>query len=84
MRGVSLTMRETIALSSHLTMSPYKRYVDDNYVQTTNEATADHFHHVINKVHPNLKFEIEKQKQHRVACHCRFHSHHIQGWQQFF
>ena len=60
MRGVSLTVRETIALSSHLTISPYKRYVDDIYVQTTNEETADHFHHVINKVHPNLKFEIEK------------------------
>ena len=84
MRGVSLTMRETTALSSRLTISPYKRYVDDIYVQTTNEETADHFHHIINKVHPNLKFEIEKQKQHRVACHYRFQSHHIQGWQQFF
>ena len=59
MRGVSLTVRETI-LSSHLTISPYKRYVDDIYVRTTNEETADHFHHIINKVHPNLKFKIEK------------------------
>ena len=84
MRGVSLTMRETTALSSRLTISPYKRYVDDIYVQTTNEETADHFHHIINKVHPNLKFEIEKQKQHRVVYYCRFQSHHIQGWQQFF
>ena len=40
---------ETIALSSHLIISPYKRYVDDIYLQTTNEETADHFHHIINK-----------------------------------
>ena len=24
------------------------------------EETADHFHHIINKVHHNLKFELEK------------------------
>ena len=53
---------ETIALSSHLLISPYKRYVDDIYLQTTNAETADHFHDVINNVHPNLKFEIEKPK----------------------
>ena len=63
---------ETIALSSHLMISPYKRYVDDIYLQTSNEETADHFHHIINNVHPNLKFEIEKPKQHRVACHCHY------------
>ena len=40
--------------------SPYKRYFDDIYLQTTIEEMADHFHHVINNVHPNLKFEIEK------------------------
>ena len=40
---------ETIALSSHLIISPYKRYVDDIYLQTTNEETADHFHHIINE-----------------------------------
>ena len=51
---------ETIALSSHLMISPYKRYVDDTYLQTINEETADQFHNVINNVHPNLKFEIEK------------------------
>ena len=51
---------ETIALSSHLMISPYKRYVDNICLQTTNEETADHFHDVINNVHPNLKFEIEK------------------------
>ena len=33
---------ETIALSSHLMISPYKRYVDDIYLQTANEETADH------------------------------------------
>ena len=43
-------------------ISPYKRYVDDIYLQTSNEETADHFHHIINNVHPNLKFEIEKPK----------------------
>ena len=81
MRGVSLTVRETIALSSHLTISPYKRHVDDIYVQTTNEETADHFHHVINKVHPNLKFEIEKPEttEWPVIVITRFQSHHIQG-----
>ena len=53
---------ETIILSSHLMISPYKRYVDDIYLQTTNKETADHFHDVINNAHPNLKFEIEKPK----------------------
>ena len=51
---------ETNALSSQLMISPSKRYVDDIYRQTTNEETADLFHHIINNVHPNLKFEIEK------------------------
>ena len=53
---------ETITLSSHLMISPYKRYVDDIYLQTTSEETADHFRHIINNVHPNLKFEIEKSQ----------------------
>ena len=35
-------------------------FLDDIYLQTTNEETADDFHHIINNVHPNLKFEIEK------------------------
>ena len=34
---------KTITLSSHLTISPNKRYVDDIYLQTTNEETAHHF-----------------------------------------
>ena len=59
---------ETIAFSSHLMISPYKRYVVDIYLQTTNEETADHFHDVINNVHPKLK----NLKQRRVACHCHY------------
>jgi hypothetical protein len=51
---------ETIALSSHLSISPYKRYVDDIYLQTTGEEMADQFHHTMNNLHPKLKFEIEK------------------------
>ena len=49
---------KNITLSSHLTISPNKRYVDDIYLQTTNEETAHHFHHIINNVQPS--FEIEK------------------------
>jgi len=41
-------------------ISPYQRYVDDIYLQTTYAETADHFHDVINNVEPNLKFQIEK------------------------
>ena len=51
---------ETIALSSHLSISPYKRYVDDIYLQTTCEDMADQFHSTMNNLHPKLKFEIEK------------------------
>ena len=35
---------ETIALSSHLSISPYKKYVDDNNLQTTCEDMTDQFH----------------------------------------
>ena len=38
---------ETNALSSKLLISPYKRYVDDIYLLTTNEEIADQFHHAI-------------------------------------
>lgn len=48
------------ALSSHLIISPYRRYVDYIYLQTANEEMADHFHHTMNNVHPKLKFEMEK------------------------
>ena len=51
---------ESIALSSHRVISPYKRYVDDIYLQTTNEEKANEFHHTMNSLHPRLKFEIEK------------------------
>lgn len=51
---------ETIAPSSHLSISPYKRYVDDIYLQTTSEDMADQFHSTMNNLHPKLKFEIEK------------------------
>ena len=51
---------ETIALSSQLSISPYKRYLDDIYLQTTSEDMADQFHSTMNNLHPKLKFEIEK------------------------
>ena len=51
---------EIIALSSDLLINPYKRYVDDIYLQTTNEETADQFHQTMNNLHPKLKFQIEK------------------------
>ena len=51
---------ETIALSSHLSISPYRRYVDHIYLQITGEDMADQFHHTMNNLHPKLKFEIEK------------------------
>ena len=51
---------ETSALSSHLSISPYKRYVDDIYLQTSSKDMADQFHSTINNLHPKLKFEIEK------------------------
>ena len=38
---------ETIALSSHLLISPYKRYVDDIYLQTTGKEMANQFHKAI-------------------------------------
>ena len=50
----------TIALSSQLPINPYKRYVDDIYLQTTSEEVADQFHHTMNHLHPKLKFKIEK------------------------
>ena len=51
---------ETTALSSHLSMSPYKKHVDNIYLQTTSEDMADQFHSTMNNLHPKLKFEIEK------------------------
>ena len=51
---------ETIALSSHLSLSPHKRKVDDIYLQTIGEEMADPFHQTMNNQHLKLKFEIEK------------------------
>ena len=51
---------ETTALSSQLSISSYRRYVDDIYLQTTGEEMADQLHHTMNNLHPNLKFEIGK------------------------
>ena len=51
---------ESIVLSSYRLISPYKRYVDDIYLQTTNEEKANEFHSTMNSLHPRLKFEIEK------------------------
>ena len=51
---------ENVALSSNLLINPYKSYVDDIYLRTTNEATADQFYQTMNNLDPKLKFEIEK------------------------
>ena len=62
-------------------------FLDDIYLQTTNEETADDFHHIINNVHPNLKFEIEKPETTPSGLSLSllgFQSHHILGWQQLF
>ena len=72
---------ETIALSSHLSISPHRRYVDDIYLQTTGEDMADQFHHTMNNLHPKLKFEIEKPEttpDGLFTITTRFQSHHIE------
>ena len=46
---------ETMALSSQLLISPHKRYVDDIYIQTTNDEMANQFDHMMNNQHPKLK-----------------------------
>ena len=46
---------ENIAFSSHLRISPYKRYVDDFYLQTTDEGTANDFRHTMNSLQSRLK-----------------------------
>jgi len=51
---------ETIALSSYLLISPYKRYVDDIYFQTPGEEMADQFRHTLKNLHAKMKFEIKK------------------------
>ena len=51
---------ENIALSSKRFIKPYKRYVDDIYLNTTRENTADKLHPTMNDLHPKIKFETEK------------------------
>ena len=51
---------ESIALSSYRLISPYKRDVDDIYLQTTNEEKANEFFRTMNSLQPRLKVEIEK------------------------
>ena len=46
---------ETLALSSHLLISPFRGYVDDIYLQTTSEEMADQFHHTMNNPHPQIE-----------------------------
>ena len=58
-------LRSLLCLHPLLTpidISPYRTYVDDIYLQTTGEEMADGFHHTMNRLHPKLKFEIEKPK----------------------
>jgi len=54
---------EIIALSLHLSIRPFRRYVDDIYLQTTAEEMADQFQYTMNNMHPKhpkLKYEIQK------------------------
>ena len=57
---LSMDRLETIALSSHLSIRPYRRYVDYIYLQTTGTEMADQFHHTMSNLHPNFMFEIER------------------------
>ena len=54
---------ETIALSPQLSIRPFRRYVDEIYLQTTGKEMADQFHYTMNNLHPRhpkLKYEIQK------------------------
>ncbi|XP_066026295.1 telomerase reverse transcriptase-like [Pocillopora verrucosa] len=46
---------EQIVLSSYRLIGPYKRYVDDIYLQTANEEKANEFHDTMNSLHPETK-----------------------------
>lgn len=48
----------SIMLSSQRLFSPYERYVDETYLQTTNEEKADELQRTIKILQPRLKFEI--------------------------
>ena len=54
---------EKNALLSSCHINHYSRYVDDVYQQTKDEDCANKFHQDINKLHPKIKFELEKPKQ---------------------
>ena len=53
---------EKKAVTSCRYISQYSRYVDDIYSQTTDEQQAENFLHIMNELHPQIKFEIEKPK----------------------
>ena len=54
---------EAIALFSHLSISPYKRYVDDIFFQTTGKEMADQF--------TKWSLKLKNRKQHLTAS--RYH-----------
>ena len=49
-----------LVLPPHQPTQKIRRYVDDIYLQTTNEEKGNEFHSTMNFLHPRLKFEIEK------------------------
>ena len=51
---------ERKTLTSCTYISEYDRYVDDAYLQTTDEEHADQFLDFMNQQHQHIKFEIEK------------------------
>ncbi len=57
---VFLDRLEKMTVMQDLRINPYTRYVDDAYLQTTNEEQADEIHKNMNQLHPCIKFEIEK------------------------
>lgn len=52
-------LERTVLTLHHLT-DLHKRYVDDVYAQTANEAEAENFHNIMNNARPCIQFEIEK------------------------
>ncbi|KAK3730383.1 hypothetical protein QZH41_004672 [Actinostola sp. cb2023] len=54
---------ESTALSSFRSIITYKRYVDDIYFETTDEARAAEFHQIMNAAYPRLTFEMETPRK---------------------
>jgi uncharacterized protein (UPF0276 family) len=54
---------DRMTFSQHLLIDPYKRYVDDMYLQIEDENQADNFYRNMNQLHPRIKFEIENQSK---------------------